>query len=204
VLTQALQRARAQPGAWHMSTRSADPSGQRHVAIARVTPNRADVAVAAVLDLEQGVRTLLGANPRSGLDLDLRLQPAERERAYDVRLSGATGKPALVLDEVLHTAQATLALHWRVAQDFGGGVDKTLAYAVWVVGSLLSLMVALYVASLRNKNARIQQRVDAATQELQAANRPDRVAQQRDPAAPYPGHQPAGHCGGGARCGPHG
>ena len=45
----------------------------------------------------------------------------------------------------------------------------TQTWGVWMGGALLSLLIALYVDNLRRKNALIQKRVDAATNDLQKA-----------------------------------
>ena len=169
VLARTLQVASEKRNFWHMSEPFADLAGRHHVYLARVTANREDVAVAAVLDLEDAVSTLFDASQMRGLDLELRLQAADSAQALPLRLVDSAVPPALVQETHLSTAQARLDLRWLVAADYAGGVDRTLTYGVWVVGTLLSLLIALYVANLRSANARIQKRVDAATQDLQTA-----------------------------------
>jgi len=70
-------------------------------------------------------------------------------------------------------------LRWQVTERFAGGVDKRLSRAVWIVGSLVSLLVALYLASLMSKNKRIQQKVDAATESLRQTMEEMRASEAR-------------------------
>ena len=169
LLARVLQQAKAGRNSWFMSAPFAGADGKKQVYVVQVTSGAQAQAVVAVLDLERAVDGLLRSNSLSGLDLDFQLQPDLEPALQPVYAPSRRVLPAFESSNTLRAAHTRLQLRWLVAQNYAGGVDKTLTYVIWSTGALLSLLIAFYVASLRNKNALIQKRVDEATDELQKA-----------------------------------
>ena len=165
-LQRSLAQARETHNAWFMSAPFADAANRQHVYLALVPHNQPGVALTAVLDLQKAVESLLGADNLAGIDLDLELEPSG-EAASSVRHATASGDGTVFERKTwLFVAHTKFNLRWLVSRSYAGGVDKTLSRAVWIVGSLTSLLLALYLANLLTKNERIQQKVDAATEDL--------------------------------------
>ena len=169
LLARVLQQAQGSRDTWFMSAPYGGSNGKKQVYVAQIASGPGAVAVAAVLDLERAVDSLFQSNDMTGLDLDFQLQPDRDQALQPVYAPGRTVLPAFESSNALRTAHTRLQLRWLVAQDYAGGVDKTLTYVIWTSGALLSLLIAFYVASLRTKNALVQQRVDEATHDLQKA-----------------------------------
>ncbi len=167
VLERVLQHAKEGRNSWYLSAPFAGVGGKKQVYVVQVTAGPHAQAVAAVLDLEHAVDGLFKGNKLPGLDLDFQLQPDREPALQPVVAPGSGVLPVFESSNMLHTAHARLQLRWLVAQDYAGGVDKTLTYVIWTSGALLSLLIAFYVDSLRSKNALIQKRVDEATRDLQ-------------------------------------
>ncbi len=166
LLEHSLGLARETHNAWFMSAPFADTGQRKHVYLALVPHNQPDKALVAVLDLQKAVDSLLGADNLAGIDLDLELEPAG-EGASSARQAAVSSSTVVFERKTwLFIAHTKFNLRWLVAKPFAGGVDKTLSRAVWIVGSLTSLLLALYLANLLTKNERIQQKVDAATEDL--------------------------------------
>jgi two-component system sensor histidine kinase/response regulator len=168
-LVDILQQARNRRNDWFMSLPFGSGPSKMHVYLVQMTSGQEDVAIAAVLDLEPALNALLPSGDLGTLDLDLRLQPLGSQAPVAVHTAGRLLSPALESRNALNTAHTQFDFHWLVADKYAGGADKTLTWGVWIAGTLLSLMIAFYVDSLRSKNARIQKRVDAATRDLQKA-----------------------------------
>ena len=167
LLLQPLALARDSHNVWFMSAPFADDTGRRHVFVTQISLNKPDIAVVAVLNLEGAVEKLLSANGVNGLDLTLALEPQGSTQLATVRTAASAAASALENETSLYVARSKFHLRWQVAPDFEQGANYALAQAVWGVGTLLSLLIALYMTSLRNKNAQIQRRVDKATESLQ-------------------------------------
>ena len=166
LLAQTLGFARESPNVWFMSAPFADPGGKQHVYLALASRSKPDVAIAAILDLERAIDSLLTAGTLEGIALDFAIEPFASVSPSVVRTAQPDAHFVFERKTWLFTARARFNLRWQVSDRFGGGLDTTLPRGVWGVGALLSLMVALYMARLRSQNARIQQRVDAATANL--------------------------------------
>ncbi len=70
LLSQTLTLARQSPNEWFMSAPYADKSGKRHVYVALAILNQPDTSIAAVLDLERFVESMLTTG-KPGLDIQL-------------------------------------------------------------------------------------------------------------------------------------
>jgi two-component system sensor histidine kinase/response regulator len=168
-LLDTLQQARKTRNTWFMSAPFGSGATQKHVYLVQMTSSRDDVAIAAVLDLGHAMSALFARGQADALDLELRLLPYGSQLPLAVHTPGGSLLAALETRNTLNTAHTRFDFHWLVAASYAGGVDKTLTRGVWVVGALLSLLIAFYVDSLRSKNVLIQKRVDAATRDLQKA-----------------------------------
>jgi two-component system sensor histidine kinase/response regulator len=73
---------------------------------------------------------------------------------------------AIERETSIYTARALVNISWLVLAQYGEGVDRTAARSAWTVGLVLSLVLCLFVASMRNNNRRIREEVDAATEVL--------------------------------------
>ena len=166
LLSQTLAFAYQSPNEWFMSPPYADPFGNQHVYVVMTTLNRPDVAIAAVLDLERFADALLESSRKKGLDLNLQILSYSSNAPLTVHAAAPENQSALQSQTTLYTARTLFNLQWQVAGDYAGGPNRNLVRMVWIAGSLLSLLIALYVDSTRSKNRRIQQKVDAATESL--------------------------------------
>jgi two-component system sensor histidine kinase/response regulator len=162
-----LQKAKQHRNEWFMSAPFGSGATRKHVYLVQIPSSRENVAIAAVLDLERSIDALLARGNVGNLDLDLELQPDGSQSPLSVHGSGKSVVAALQSSNSLSTAHAQFHFHWLVSEQYAGGFDKSLTRSVWVIGALLSLLIAFYVHSLRNKNILIQNRVDSATQDLQ-------------------------------------
>jgi PAS domain S-box-containing protein len=169
ILADILRQARAHQNVWFMSAPFGSGSDKGHVYLVQVTARQDDVALAAVLDLERSLDTLLAHNGLGNLGLDLQLQPHGIQSPLPLYKTEPTVVAALKSNNTLTTANTQFHFHWLVSEKYAGGVDKNLTRGVWVAGALLSLLIAFYVDSLRSKNVLFQKRVEAATQELEKA-----------------------------------
>ncbi|NVO05621.1 MAG: PAS domain S-box protein, partial [Rhodoferax sp.] len=165
-LASTLEAASASHNTWFMSAPFTDAGGKKHVYLALVPHNQPRIALAAVFDLQRATESMLGADGLAGIDLDLSLEPQGAATPSPLRTAQPGADFAFERKSWMFAARARFTMRWLVSNHYAGGVDNTLSRAVWVIGTLLSLLVALYMNSLRNKNARIQQRVDEATTDL--------------------------------------
>jgi PAS domain-containing protein len=168
ILVDILQQAREHRNVWFMSAPFGNGSDKKHVYLVQMTSNQQNVAVAAVLDLERSIDTLLARGDLGHLELVLQVQPHDSS-PLPVNLPGKSVFAVLESSNMLTAANTWFHFHWLVSEKYAGGVDKALTWGVWTGGARLSLLIAFYVDSLRRKNAKIQALVDAATQDLQKA-----------------------------------
>ena len=169
ILADILQQAGEHRNVWFISAPFGNGSDKKHVYLVHITSNQENVAVAAVLDLERSIDTLLAHGDLVHLELGLQLQPHGSQSPLPVHMPAQSVSAVLESSNMLTAANTQFNFHWLVSEKYAGGVDKTLARGVWTGGALLSLLIAFYVDSLRRKNAKIQACVDAATQDLQKA-----------------------------------
>ena len=169
-LVDILQKAKEHRNEWFMSAPFGSGAVRKHVYLVQIPSRRENVAIAAVLDLERSIDALLASGNVGNVgnvDLDLQFQPDGSQSPQSVHGSGKSVVAALESSNALRTAHAQFHFNWLVSEQYAGGFDKSLTRSVWAIGGLLSLLIAFYVDSLRKKNVLIQQRVDAATQDLQ-------------------------------------
>ena len=181
LLASTLAFAQETHNVWFMSAPFEDGMGQKHVYLALVPHNQPQVAVAAVLDLQRATESLLNADALAGIDLNLELEPFGSVAPSTLRVAQAGPDFAFERKTWLFTGRTRFNLRWQVSNRFSGGVDNMLSHSVWGVGILVSVLVALYLASLLTKNERIQRRIDAATDSLQKAMEKTQVSESRLP-----------------------
>ncbi|WP_197047245.1 response regulator [Paucibacter sp. KBW04] len=179
LLAETLSKAGDSPNEWLLSTPFKDLAGKSHVYMVLVTTRDPDLAIVGVFDIEQTLINLSAANKLVGLRLNLGLKPDGSETRMLIQDPRPAFTAAHHAQTLLYTGRCSLDLDWLVASDFAGGVDLSLAYAVWAGGGLLSLLMALYAGGLRRKNALIQHKVDEATRDMEKAMGELRASEKR-------------------------
>ncbi len=185
LLASTLNQARQTHNSWFMSAPFVGAAGTQQVYLAMVTQQQPERALAAVLDLQRAVDSLMGAHSLSGIALELALtqEPSGStvpvHRANPLRTLQPPKALAFERKTWLHAAHSRVDLRWLVGAGFGGGVDQRLSLTVGVGGALLSLLLALYLAGLLRQNARSQRRVGAATEDLRRNQEEKRASEAR-------------------------
>lgn len=169
LLLDTLSHARDTPNEWFMSAPFADADGKRHVYVVLVPAEKNEFALVGVLGVQRMLDSLLGGNSGAGMFLEFKLN-AQGSDAQAVLTVAKAGNPVVHRSNTLtQTAHANLELAWQFTNEFDGGIDRRLSMGVGGGGMLLSVLVALFIASMRRQNQRIQQRVQDATRELAIA-----------------------------------
>lgn len=169
LLLDTLSHARDTPNEWFMSAPFADADGKKHVYVVLVPAEKNEFALVGVLGVQRMLDSLLGGNSGAGMFLEFKLN-AQGSDAQAVMSVAKAGSPVIHRSNTLtQTAHANLELAWQFTNEFDGGIDRRLSLGVGGGGMLLSVIIALFIASMRRQNQRIQQRVQDATRELATA-----------------------------------
>ncbi|MBF0471946.1 MAG: PAS domain S-box protein, partial [Gammaproteobacteria bacterium] len=169
LLVETISGANDIPNEWMLSPPFDDSSGQRYLYVVIVPPFHLDQALVGVVNIDRMIDNLYDARNIVGLELEFRMTALGRDAPVMVSEREEGGVVRHQSKTLLYTAQANLELNWRVTDLFSGGVDRNVADIVRSSGSVLSVLIALYLFTLLRKNRQIQQRVDKATHELERA-----------------------------------
>ena len=169
LLLETLAHAQDTPNEWLMSIPFADANGSRHIYVVLVPASKNEFALVGVLGVQRMLDSLLGENSRAGMFLELKLK-AEGSEKEAVMAVTPSGSPVIHRSTTLtQTAHTNLELIWQFTDQFDGGIDRRLSRGVAGGGTLLTVLLAVFVASTHRQNQRIQQRVEEATRELAIA-----------------------------------
>jgi two-component system sensor histidine kinase/response regulator len=168
-LAAVLAIAQRNPDEWFMSLPFADVYGQQRVFVVQVSQRATDVAVVAVFDLARFTDSLLDGNANAGLQLEMRVKPFGSNDFGTLHAGSTSAHFDFERDVSLYTAHARLNMRWQASDEYAVASDDPLVRGVWLTGTLLSILVALNIVHLSSKHRQIQQRGDAATQEMTKA-----------------------------------
>jgi uncharacterized membrane protein len=164
-----LSRAKDTPNEWLMSLPFTDASGKHHVLVVLISSAKPDFAVVGVLALQRMMESMTASSASAGMFLDLNVKVEEKDTPVSVRTAHATASIVFDSHTLTHTARTNFDQHWKFTQDFDGGSDLRLARSVWGGGTLLSILMAVFVAALLQQNRQVQQRVEIATRDIEKA-----------------------------------
>ncbi|MBF0219369.1 MAG: GAF domain-containing protein [Gammaproteobacteria bacterium] len=167
ILGQTLDYARDVPNEWIMSIPFNDSAGDKHLFIVLASSGNPDLALAGVFNVERMVDNLFKTHNVNELALDLKLKTDRDESAVTVLTTVTPAKVVHQTQTLLYTARTNLDLHWMVGDNFDGGTGSLLVRGIWGGGLLLTLLMALFVTILLRQNRQVQQRVEAATRDLE-------------------------------------
>ena len=169
VLHDVLSRAQDTPNEWLMSPPFADASGKQYVLVVLISAAKPDYAVVGVLALQRMMESLTEVSGSAGMFLDLNIKAEGTDTPASLRIAQAASPIVFDSHTLTYTARANLDLHWQFTQDFDGGSDRRLARSVWGGGTLLSILIAVFIAALLRQNRQVQQRVELATRDIEKA-----------------------------------
>ncbi len=168
LLSDTLDRAQEAPNEWIMSSPFDGGDGKKHVYVVLATARNPEVALAGVFGVGRMLDNLFAARKIEGVQLNLKLK-AEGSEAIEFVAGKPNRRVVHSNNTLLYTARASLDLTWLIDDEFAGGIDRGLARGIWVGGALLSIVMAFFVSMLIKQNQHVQQRVEAATRDLERA-----------------------------------
>jgi len=166
LLTDTLTRAQDIPNEAFMSAPFVDPQGKQHVYVVLVPSGKPEVALVGVFAVQRMLGNLFEESGLDGVNLDLKLGSEGSDTEAVLSEEKATGPIVYRSSTLTQTAHVNLELIWQFSETFDGGVDRRLGQGVLAGGTLVSVLVAAFVAIMRRQNQRTQQRVDEATRGL--------------------------------------
>ncbi|MCB1734832.1 MAG: response regulator [Gammaproteobacteria bacterium] len=170
-LQQALEKAVERAGSLVLGPPFVDRYGNTVSIVAlKTVPGNVGGVVAGVLNHENLIHGLEVVNVPQGMSLVLSSR-FSRDGSEDLPVYGDPSASAVYMPNTrVMSADSELDVRWLVSSGFGGGVSSGLARFTLLAGIGITILIALFIAFLQQRNRIIGRRVNEATAQLEYIN----------------------------------